>query len=102
MIIYDKNWLDKEIGYLKKTFREDKKNKADTKIMVYYLFISCCLFFAGVSAQHHVVCPHCENDINVIVESTVKPGTWICPKKNCGYENDNRMRYCSMCGSERQ
>jgi hypothetical protein len=102
MITYDKHWLNKEISSLKKTIKSDKENKADTKIMFYYLLISCCCFFAGISAQQCIICPHCDNNIDVLVEGTVKSGSWTCPRKGCGYVNDNRIRYCSMCGSERQ
>lgn len=102
MIIYDKNWLDKEISILKSTIKKDKRQESDTKIMFKCLLFCFFIGTAALSADPSIICPHCSNSFEIEIESVVKPGTWKCPNKNCGYQNDNRMRYCSICGTERQ
>jgi hypothetical protein len=97
---YDKNWLTKEINILKKTEKYDKKNKNDSKIMLKFIFVLGLIACAGLSANENFTCPHCYESLEVHAE--VRPGKWKCPKKSCGYENDNRIRYCALCGSERQ
>jgi hypothetical protein len=54
-------------------------------------------FFAALSAnEQYLLSPHS----NEKIELDVKPGQWECPK--CRYKNDSRIRYCGMCGAERQ
>lgn len=101
-MIFDKNWLNKEVYYLKRIMRRDKKFKMDNKIMLYFIFVISLVYCAILSGGDNFICPHCENSIEIEIQAAVKPGSWKCPNKNCGYENDNRMRYCSLCGSERQ
>ena len=111
MLPYDKFWLDNETHRVEMSIKDCKKNKKDTVIMFQMLCCLFVLFFSIASAQDFIiVCPHCTEVMECQInqsdyydyEMKVKEGTWICPKKNCGYENDNRIRYCGMCGSERQ
>lgn len=95
MLPYDKYWLEHEILKIKHQSEYDKRKKRDGYIMAKYLICLGLVFFAALSADNfQFTCPHCKEEI----EMAVKPGTWKC---SCGYENDNRMRYCSLCGSER-
>ncbi len=107
MLPYDKYWLQHEMHHIEAQAKCDKKNKRDTVIMFQWL---CCLLLvlvSVVSAQDvFFSCPYCncivEAEIKDDHDMKVKSGKWKCPKKGCNYENDNRIRYCAMCGSERQ
>jgi hypothetical protein len=111
MLPYDKYWLQHEIHEIEAQTKKDKLNKKDSRIMFQWLGCLLLLLFSTLGAQDFViVCPHChevmECEINQAdyydYEMKVKEGTWKCPKKSCGYENDNRIRYCGMCGAERK
>src|SRR5216684_1219624 len=99
MLPYDKHYLEHEIHLVEAQIKKQRLQKRDTIVMFQWL---CCLLlflFAGLSAhEEKIYCPYCDE----IIELEVKQGTWTCPKKSCGYENDNRIRYCGMCGGERQ
>lgn len=95
MLPYDKYWLEHEMYKIKYQSDYDKRKKKDTYIMIKYLVCLSLIFVAALSAEHAKIrCPHCEQEIKI----AVKPGKWKC---RCGYENDNRIRYCGLCGSER-
>lgn len=111
MLPYNKFWLQHEMHEIESQTKRDKIHKKDTKIMFQWIVCLLLLFVSVASAQDFViVCPHCrevmECDIKYDGEydyqMKVKSGTWRCPKSTCGYENDNRIRYCGMCGTERQ
>lgn len=111
MLPYDKYWLQHEMHRIEAQIKCDKKNKKDTSIMFQWMTCLLLLFVSLASAQEFsIICPYCREIIEFDIEydgqydneMKVKSGTWICPKATCGYENDNRIRYCGMCGTERQ
>lgn len=110
MLPYDKYWLQHEMHEIEAQIKIDKIKKKDTKIMFQWLCCLLLLFVSVANAQDvFFMCPHCRCVVEAEIkdpsydnEMKVKSGTWICPKKNCGYENDNRIRYCGMCGAERK
>lgn len=111
MLPYNKFWLQNEMHEIEAQTKKDKLKKRDTRIMFQWL---CCLllFFVSVASAQDVffICPCCRCVIEAEIKDhdfdnynmKVKEGTWICPKKTCRYKNDNRIRYCGMCGTERQ
>jgi hypothetical protein len=111
MLPYDKFWLEHEMFRVEAAIKSDKSKKKDTVLMFQWLCCLLLLFFSVASAQDFIiVCPHCTECVECEIkydneydyEMKVKCGTWKCPKRNCGYENDNRIRYCGMCGAERK
>jgi hypothetical protein len=111
MLPYDKFWLQNEMFRIEAAIKNDKLKKKDTVLMFQWLCCLSLLFVSVASAQDFVIiCPHCFECMKCEIkqadyydyEMKVKSGTWVCPKKNCGYENDNRIRYCGMCGAERK
>ena len=111
MLPYDKDWLQKEVYQLEAQVKKDKSQKKDTTIMFQWISYLLLFFFSVASAQDFIiVCPHCREVMECKItqcdhcdyELKVKPGEWTCPNPKCRYKNDNRMRYCSLCGSERQ
>jgi hypothetical protein len=111
MLPYDKLWLEHEMYRVEASIKNDKLKKKDTTIMFQWLFCLLLLFVSFASAQDvFFTCPYCRCVIEAEIKDyshddynmKVKSGTWVCPKKGCGYENDNRIRYCGMCGTERK
>ena len=97
MLPYDKYWLSKEQHMIEKAIKYTKEKRKDNKIMIQWLCIMFLLIVASLSSSEDMCsCPHCAQPIEV----EVKKGEWECPK--CQYKNDNRIRYCGMCGAERQ
>lgn len=107
MLPYDKYWLQHEMHLIESQMKKDKLNRMNNLIMCKWV---CCLLllFVSIASAHDVfvMCPHCDNyvQLRVIDENTcnvkVKDGQWKCPR--CNYMNDNRIRYCGLCGAERQ
>ncbi len=112
MLPYDKYWLQHEMHLVEAQIKCDKKNKKDTTIMLQWMTCLLLLFVSVANAQDiYFYCPYCKCMLQAEIKDgsfrdeydmKVKTGTWICPKASCGYENDNRIRYCGMCGAERQ
>ena len=97
MLPYDKDYLKKEMVKVDQAIKYAKIKKKDTFIMFQYLLCLGIIFFSIASANEYWVnCPNCEH----VIEMEVKSGTWSCSK--CDYKNDNRIRYCGVCGAERQ
>jgi primosomal protein N' len=96
MLPYDKYYLQHEINEIERSIKHAKLKKKDTVIMVKFICCFSLIFFAAASSDETwIKCPHCDE----LIEMAVKPGKWSCP--DCGYNNDNRIRYCGMCGAER-
>lgn len=112
MLPYNKFWLQHEMHEIESQTKRDKIHKKDTKIMFQWMTCLLLLFVSVASAQDiYFFCPYCKCMLQAEIkdasfrdeyEVKVKDGTWRCPKSTCGYENDNRIRYCGMCGTERQ
>jgi len=111
MLPYDKFWLQHEMHNIESQTKIDKIHKKDTVIMFQWLCCLLLLFFSVASAQDFIiVCPHCSEVMECEIkqadyydyEMKVKSGTWTCPNSSCRHKNDNRIRYCGMCGAERQ
>lgn len=100
-MIYNKNWLTHEMFLINQSVKQHEKSKhkhkEDTIFMIKFLvLIGIVLSGYLVANETYLRCPHCEE----VIELKVKPGKWVCP--SCGYENMNEIRYCPLCGSERQ
>lgn len=111
MLPYNKYWLQQEMHLIEAQSKNDRIKKKDTRIMVQWLVCLLLLFFSVANAQEFtIICPCCRAIMQCEVKHTddydydmaVKSGTWTCPKSTCRYENDNRIRYCALCGTERQ
>ncbi len=99
-------WLTHEMFLINQAVKQNEKSKnkhrEDGKIMIKFLtllaFVAAPYLMADYDPWDNTCarCPHCEKEI----ELKVKPGNWTCPK--CGYQNMNEIRYCPLCGSERQ
>jgi rubrerythrin len=110
MLPYNKHWLEHEMHLIEAQTKKDKRQKKDTEIMCGWL-LCISVFFVSVASAHDVfICRSCipsSRQMQAIEDVNghnleVKKGTWRCPNPKCRYINDNRIRYCPLCGSERQ
>jgi hypothetical protein len=95
-------WLEQEINNIKRAQKMDIRNKASNGILIKVIIACVVMLICGKIHGEEIICPHCENSIELEIACEVKPGYWKCPKKGCGYYNLNQIRYCALCGSERQ
>jgi len=110
MLPYNKIWLLDEMKAIQSQMKKDKRMKKDNEIMRKYLLLLLIFFVSAASAAdiYEFCCPNCLHGLEMHVGNDnsdsceVKPGTWTCPNPRCRYINDNRIRYCPLCGSERQ
>ena len=66
------------------------------------IVIGALLAIPRFAASVEFMCPHCETDIELVVQMTVAdrgwvfPDTWTCGA--CGYENYVGINHCALCG----
>jgi ribosomal protein L37AE/L43A len=94
---YNQNWLVNEEALIKRAIRKKKKddNLIMTKLLMLITLLTCSYLTAE---EEYFTCPHCDELVEMSIKA-VKKGKWKCP--NCDYENDNRIVYCGLCGSDR-
>lgn len=69
------------------------------------LFIGTLLAIPRFASSVEFLCPHCEEEIELVVQMTVHdkgwgfPDTWTC--SSCGYENYEGISYCAICGGNK-
>lgn len=105
MLPYDKDWLENEMHLIEAQTKKDKRKKKDTEIMRSCLFCLFVFFVSVANAKDHIWLRQTLrpiDDVKCDQFLEVKKGTWKCPNPKCRYVNDNRIRYCPLCGSERQ
>ena len=87
-------YFDKRDDKLVIEVEKKYENSILAKLFCTIIFVSALFYFQPAESVE-IKCPDCHKTVGRWL-----PDTWECP--SCGYENYNCMRYCSLCGSERQ
>lgn len=94
--------IKNEIAYYT-IIRRDRDSWLYRKLCL-LLVVGALLAAPAFADSVEFMCPHCEQDINLVVEMTFSdrgylfPDTWTCGA--CGYENYVGINYCAMCGGK--
>lgn len=80
------------IGEYRRDMSKEEKSRRDNKIFLLLI----ALMLLGIFAFAPL---HAESIANSKKFQTNHE--WICPNKNCRYDNYDGIRYCGLCGTER-
>ncbi len=98
-MIKDVFWLESEQKAVRASIKRDKFKHNGGMIFIKWIVVCFVLLFAGYVNGEEVICPHCENSIEIAVIAEGRAGYWKC--KKCGYYNLEGIWRCPLCGTEK-